>query len=107
LEASRGNKILVTNLSIAQILLKLTALGPNGWLLAFLTPLITIFLFEIKKLVAQQAAVRPNPKRKFLKGDSPRHQAVTIALAFPGTNGCYFGYLLSMLLFYFRLTLKP
>jgi len=54
--------VLVTNLSIAQVPLKLTTLSPNGWLLAFLTPLITVFLFEIKKLVAQRAAVRPNPK---------------------------------------------
>jgi P-type Ca2+ transporter type 2C len=53
--------ILVTNLSIAQAPLKLTTLNPNGWLLAFLTPLITIFLFEIKKLVTQHAAMRPNP----------------------------------------------
>ncbi|MGD0353531.1 MAG: cation-transporting P-type ATPase [Dehalococcoidia bacterium] len=54
--------ILVTNLSIAQAPLKLTTLNPNGWLLAFLTPLITVFLFEIKKLAAQHGAVRFNPR---------------------------------------------
>jgi Ca2+-transporting ATPase len=46
--------ILVTNLSIAQTSLKLTTLNVNGWLLAFLTPLITVFLFEIKKLVTKR-----------------------------------------------------
>ena len=48
--------ILVTNLSIAQTPLKLTALNPAGWLVAFLTPLITVFLFEIKKLAAQRTS---------------------------------------------------
>jgi Ca2+-transporting ATPase len=50
--------ILVTNLSIAQAPLKLTSLNANGWLLAVLTPLITIFLFEIKKLITQHMAFR-------------------------------------------------
>jgi Ca2+-transporting ATPase len=52
--------ILVTNLSIAQVPLKLTTLNPNGWLLAFLTPLITIFLFEIRKFAVQHRAARLN-----------------------------------------------
>ena len=53
--------VLVTNLSIAQAPLKLTTLNANGWILAFLTPLITVFLFEIKKLIAPHMAVRQNP----------------------------------------------
>lgn len=52
--------LLVTNLSVAQAPLKLTTLNANGWLLAFLTPLITIFTFEIKKLVAARLTVRQN-----------------------------------------------
>jgi Ca2+-transporting ATPase len=50
--------LLVTNLSIAQVPLKLTALTAGGWLLTFLTPLIVIFTFEIKKLVAARISVR-------------------------------------------------
>lgn len=50
--------ILVTNLSVAQVLLKLTTLNLNGWLLAFLTPLITIFLFEIRKIAVRHRAER-------------------------------------------------
>lgn len=41
--------MLVTNLSIAQAPLKLTTLNLNGWLLAVLTPLATIFCFELQK----------------------------------------------------------
>jgi Ca2+-transporting ATPase len=50
--------ILGTALPLAQTPLKLTTLHANGWLLAFLTPLFTIFLFEIKKLAAQHIATR-------------------------------------------------
>jgi Ca2+-transporting ATPase len=52
--------ILITNLSIAQVPLNLTNLNSNGWLLAFLTPFIMIFWFEIKKLAVQHAAARQN-----------------------------------------------
>ena len=45
--------ILVTNLKVAQIPLKLTSLNATGWLAAFITPLVTVFFFEIKKLVGR------------------------------------------------------
>jgi Ca2+-transporting ATPase len=54
--------LLVTNLPIAQVPLKLTALNGSGWLLAFLTPLITIFIFEIKKSVTAPISARQNAK---------------------------------------------
>jgi Ca2+-transporting ATPase len=53
--------LLVTNLSIAQTPLKLTALSSYGWIMAFITPLITIFIFEIKKLVVTHIVTRRNP----------------------------------------------
>jgi Ca2+-transporting ATPase len=52
--------LLITNLPIAQTSLKLTALNASGWLLAFITPIITIFTFEIKKLVTARLIVRQN-----------------------------------------------
>ncbi|HEX7363735.1 MAG TPA: cation-translocating P-type ATPase [Dehalococcoidia bacterium] len=42
--------VLVTNLPIAQIPLKLTSLDATGWLAAFVTPLVTVLFFEVKKL---------------------------------------------------------
>jgi len=56
--------VLITNLSIAQAPLKLTTLNASGWLLAFLVPFITVFLFEIKKLATQHAVMRQNPRLK-------------------------------------------
>jgi len=44
--------VFVTNVPFAQEPLKLTTLNPNGWILVFITPLITVFMFEVKKLVA-------------------------------------------------------
>jgi Ca2+-transporting ATPase len=43
--------LLVTNLAIAQAPLKLTSLNGRAWLMIFLMPLITIFIFEIRKWV--------------------------------------------------------
>jgi Ca2+-transporting ATPase len=53
--------ILVSNLPVAQTALKLTSLNATGWLLAFLTPLITVFLFEVKKLIAPHVTFRQSP----------------------------------------------
>ncbi len=46
--------ILVTNVPILQTPLKLTSLSAIGWVAAFTTPLITVFFFEIKKLVGRR-----------------------------------------------------
>lgn len=51
--------ILVTNLSIVRVPLKLTPLNLSGWLLALLTPFLTILVFEMRKLAARRAVARP------------------------------------------------
>jgi len=43
--------VLVTNIPFAQTPLKLTGLGTTGWLMAIITPLITVLGFEVKKLL--------------------------------------------------------
>jgi len=54
--------VIVTNFSVAREALKLTSLTPSAWLLALFTPLVTIFFFEIKKLVAPLITMTKNPE---------------------------------------------
>lgn len=54
--------VIVTNFSVAREALKLASLTTSAWLLALFTPLVTIFSFEIKKLVAPLITMTKNPE---------------------------------------------